>query len=67
MDCQGGLFVGTDKTIDDCAQYCKSISNKFSFNQQGSCYCETSTRDEGRCEVEERADNNLYEINYAGT
>ena len=67
MKCKGGLLVGADKTFDFCAQYCKSISNKFSFNQQGSCYCETSTRDEGRCEVEERADYNLYEINYAGT
>ena len=53
--------------IDECAQYCKSISNRFIFGKSNKeCYCHTGTREAGRCRLGANADFNLYEFRYPG-
>ena len=53
--------------IEECAQYCKSIANRFSFDKSNKeCYCETGTREAGRCRLTPNANFNLYEFRYPG-
>ena len=53
--------------IDECAQYCKSISNRFAFGKSNKqCYCHTGTREAGRCRLTPDAELNLYEFRYPG-
>ena len=53
--------------IDECAQYCKSISNRFIFGKSNKeCYCHTGTREAGRCKLESNANFDLYEFRYPG-
>ena len=52
--------------IEECAQYCKSISNRFAFGNWKECYCHTGTREAGRCRLTPNADFNLYEFRYPG-
>ena len=53
--------------IEECAQYCKSISNRFAFGKSNKeCYCHTGTREAGRCRLAPNADFNLYEFRYPG-
>ena len=54
-------------TKEECAQYCKSISNRFSFGKSNKeCYCHTGTREAGRCKLESNANFDLYEFRYPG-
>ena len=53
--------------IDECAQYCKSISNRFIFGKSNKqCYCHTGTREAGRCKMEANPAFDLYEFRYPG-
>ena len=53
--------------IEECAQYCKSISNRFSFGKSNKeCYCHTGTREAGRCKLEPNSNLDLYEFRYPG-
>ena len=62
-------------TIEECAQYCKSISNRFIIGKGyiggvkvylGDCYCQTGTREAGRCNLKANAYFDLYEFRYPG-
>ena len=53
--------------IEECAQYCKSISNRFAFGKSNKqCFCHTGTREAGRCRLTPDATLNLYEFRYPG-
>ena len=68
------LKANYDK-IEECAQYCKSISNRFIIGKGyiggvkvylGDCYCQTGTREAGRCNLKANAYFDLYEFRYPG-
>ena len=53
--------------IEECAQYCKSISNRFVFDKSDkACHCQTQTREAGRCRLGSNSNYNLYEFRYPG-
>ena len=52
--------------LQDCAQYCKSISNRFAFGFPNQCICQTGTRETGRCKLISNRMFNLYEFRYPG-
>ena len=67
-ECSGEeVYKANAKTVESCAQYCKSIASMFLYhNNENNCYCETSTISTGRCELVDLADWKLYEIKYPG-
>ena len=48
------------------AQICKTMSNKFSVDENGIGYCHVGTRQTGRCELQDDKTMDLYEIKYPG-
>ena len=53
--------------IEECAQYCKSISNMFVFDKSNKlCHCQTQAREAGRCRLASNSNYNLYEFRYPG-
>ena len=59
-------YIIDGKTIDAVAQMCKTMSNKFSVDENGKGYCHVGTRQGGRCELQDDKTMNLYEIKYPG-
>ena len=53
--------------IGGCAQYCRSVANKFSIDDVKNCNCHLGTRQSGRCVLTEAQDVDLYEIVYPGS
>ena len=59
--------AGNYDEIDECAQYCKSISTMFVFGKSNKgCHCQTQTREAGRCRLGSNSNYNLYEFRYPG-
>ena len=52
--------------IEAIAQICKTMSNKFSVDENGIGYCHVGTRQTGRCELQDDKTMDLYEIKYPG-